>query len=283
MKKFLNLLCILPILFFMFACGDDTPSKSSIPSDPSRPSLPSIPTISEFKINDLSGITLAQGDVPATKSETLDELNHALSALDNKDFLSGIGILNVAENMFAESVRTYEVVLNETFDYELEDTYGDYTSEGLSDLKGRIWGQIRQEENPYKALLKYNYEIAGVYDSNNDQYAYWYYDPDEYVHAKFNTKAYINLTGDDQKYVMDTSLAYSYAIAYRSDNISAKFIINFGLAVSMTVKNDYSVSYNPNPVFYGTIAVYDCTGKKVNEYNLSEEELNDLTFFKDLL
>jgi len=275
MKNFCKLLSILLVLLSLAACGDDKKTTNEVPGGGGTPTLQ---TITQFKISDLSGVTLEPGDVPETKSEAIDDLNQALTALEDKGLFSGVGSLSAAEKMYAESIRAFSVVYDETFDYRLEDYFEDYESEGLSNFHGRIWGRIKEEENPFKGLLNYNYEISGVYDSDNDDYAAYYYDADEYVHAKFNSKGYVGLNADNQKYVIDMNVAYSYAVAYSNDRISAKFILNFGMAASLTEDSYGNASFNSTPVYYGTLTVYDYTGNKVKDYTLSENDLGDFLF-----
>lgn len=218
-----------------------------------------IPKISEYKISDLSGAEYDVGSVTlSTKAEALEAFKKAYSGLENIDFMENVGMNPSISRAMSDA---HSFTSNELAKY------------GVTDLAGKI------SYSGTKTSMAMNFDVSGKYTSDTDTTQSYYKDGSHWIRGKFRTTGFMNYKESGKTENVDMGLAASYALALKDGTDSAKFVLNFGLAASMSIDAYGHETYNGKPLFYGTLKVYKNDGTQIFDFQLTEDELGEFMLF----
>ena len=255
MKKIMWIMPVLVIVLVLAGCSDGGSGTSlKIPAIANL----SVASLSEY---DISGP--GAGPVPADEEEALKAFGDAFDIFNN----SGIDFFGDAMDSGdgGPSPSIAREAYSASFDYVLDGLDEEYEDYGISNLAGWIRGAASISEESLS--FDFGFRLSYQYDSDDDTTL----DPgrDCWVKGKVNLLGDINMYFADEYYSMKIGEAYSIALAYYSPEVSGKFILNFGLAVS---DNNGSVD---GPLYYATLLVYDAADVLQHTIDLNVEDISD--------
>ena len=270
MKKLNKAFLILLPLVILAACGNGTTTNN----DRNNPA--GSPPSAGYTIPDLAEYDIGNCIIPSGKKETMELFNEAFMVFQGPGFgQNSSGGLSSKNRIARAAAHSFEYDFG---DQNLQQLYAPY---GISNMKGKYWGDF-EDVDPDTSKITTNYDFSYNYDSNNDKYLISTWNASDFVKAKVaangDSESTIAVSGSGENISMSISMDLdeecSYAAACVINGKGAKFILSYGLSASMQLTFGSTVeNFSGEPEFYGTLWVYDNSGKLRYKYDLTAEEL----------